>query len=219
MAEFRAPNEQGHQPWCHWDKQKKDRVYARLTKVINANKRTGIAVAVPKSVWDSTPDKIRAHYGREHYTFAVRMCMNRLLDWRARSLNILPLRYIFDWEMNTSPKRQEISKVFDIISRPQNWQLAAALGIEPHGYGFERKEEFKPLQAADILAWQMRSHMRKVWARGQDDISLCHPGFALLRENQDLDLGFFTPDQIQKFVIQNDELEKIHGLLPPLYAI
>jgi len=219
MAEFVAPNKQGHQPWCHWNKEKKDHVYERLANVINENKRIGIAVAVPKAVWDSTPEQIRAHYGREHYTFAVRMCMNRLLDWRAGSLNILPLRYIFDWEMNTSPKRKEISRVFDIISRPQNWQVARMLGIEPNGFSFEHREDFKPLQAADILAWQMRNHMRKIWPIGHDDVSLCHPGFAMLRENQEVDLGFFTAEQIQKFVKQNEELEKEHGPLPIIYPV
>ena len=217
MADFVAPNAQGHQPWCNWDDAKKKHVYARLAKIINDNKRIGIAVAVPKAIWDDTPEHIRRHYGREHYTFAVRMCMTQILRWRERSMISLPIRYVFDWEMRKTQKREEITRIFELISKPQNQPVANLLGIEPQGYGFEHKEKFKPLQAADILAWQMRSHMRKVWPLGHDDALLCHPGFALLRENQEVDLGFFTKEQVQKFVTDHYEIEKQTGPLPPLY--
>lgn len=218
MAEFVAPLNQGHEPWCHWDKLKKDHVYKRLAQVINRNKSIGIAVAVPKSAWDSTPDYIRGHYGRQHYTFAVRMCMNRIVRWRADSLIKHPVRYVFDWEMHRTPKREEISKVLDIVALPQNSEVADLLGLEPAGYRFEHKEQFKPLQAADILAWQMRSHMRNIWPIGHDEVSLCHSGFKLLREDQVVDLGFFTGEQINKFVSDNGALIKAGHGLPQFYS-
>jgi hypothetical protein len=85
------------------------------------------------------------------------------------------------------------------------------------GYGFERKEIFKPLQAADILAWQMRSYMRKIWPLGKDDISFCHPGFRLLREDQEVDLGFFTKEQIDEFVAHQEKLRAAGMQFPKLY--
>ncbi|HEX6505324.1 MAG TPA: DUF3800 domain-containing protein [Terriglobales bacterium] len=214
MAEFAAPREHSHEPW---DDDKKRHVYARLARIINENKRIGTAVAVPKEIWNSTPEHILQHYGRQHYTFAVRMCMNRIRDWRARSLITLPIRYIFDWEMQRSPKREEISKILDLLSKPQNQPVADLLGLEPDGYSFEHKEKFRPLQAADILAWQMRSHMRKVWPLGRDDPSLCHQGFRLLREDQEMDLGFFTKDQIESFVAAKVALEEHGEVFPVLY--
>jgi hypothetical protein len=84
-------------------------------------------------------------------------------------------------------------------------------------FSFEPKEQFKPLQAADILAWQMRSHMQKVWEHGGDDESLCHPGFRLLRLDQHMDLGFMTEQQIDKFVREVEEWEEKMGPLVPLY--
>src|SRR4051812_3533191 len=84
MAEFVAPRDHGHKPWCDWDDEKKWHVYRRLATIINNHKRIGIAAAVPKQIWDSTPAHIHQHYGREHYTFAVRMCMNRIRLWRVR---------------------------------------------------------------------------------------------------------------------------------------
>ena len=158
MAHFLAPREQNKQPWCDWDNSKKKRVYERLARIINENKRIGIAFAIPKVLWDAVPDRVRSHFGREHYTFAVRMCINHIVRWRMAGMINLPIRYIFDFEMCHSAKRQEITRILELIGKSQNQSVAGLVGLEPQGYGFERKEQFKPLQAADILAWQMRSH-------------------------------------------------------------
>lgn len=208
MADFVALPEYGREPWCNWDNPKKDRVYARLARIINENKRVGIAVAVPKAEWDQVPERVHRHYGRQHYTFAVRMCLNRIYRWREASMISFPVRYVFDWEMQNSAKRQEITKILELVSRPQNQPVALMLGLEPMGYSFEHKQEVKPLQAADILAWQMRSHMRKVWPLGHDDESVCHHGFRLLRQDQEMDLGFFTEAQIVKFVEDFDRINE-----------
>jgi hypothetical protein len=219
MSDFMAPPAQGKQPWCDWDNIKKTRVYNRLAKIISENTRIGIAVAIPKDDWDATPDWIRGHFGKQHYTFAVRMCMNAIARWRNKSTIRLPVRYTFDWEMEHTEKRQEIAKILDLITtKPGNQPVANLLGLEPKGYSFEHKEEFKPLQSADILAWQMRSHMRKIWPLGHDDPSLCHPGFRLLREDQGPDLGFFTKDQIAKFVADVTKLRDRGEPFPTLYA-
>jgi hypothetical protein len=209
MAHFLAPREQKKKPWCDWDDSKKKRVYERLGRIINENKRVGISMAVPKALWDATPERVRRHYGRQHYTFAVRMCFNRIVQWRSKSMIRLPIRYTFDWEMQNTPKREEITRIIELIGKSQNQAVADMLGLEsPQGYSFEHEEDFKPLQAADILAWQMRSHMRKIWTLGHDDVSLCHPGFHLLREDQEMELGFFTKDQIDKLVEHFDRVNE-----------
>ena len=217
MAHFVAKADQKHEPWCTWNNNKKTGVYGRLAKIINENKRIGIASAVPKSVWDKTPECIRQHYGWEPYTFAVRMCMMRIADWREQSRLRLPIRYIFDWEMAITQKRKEISRIFDVISKPGHEMLGQLFGVEAHGFSFDKKEIVWPLQSADILAWQMRCHMEKIWPLGHDDISLCHDGFKQLRINQEMDLGFFNEDQIEKFVKRNTEWEEQAGHPLPVW--
>lgn len=216
MSDFMAPATQRREPWCNWGNFKKADVYKRLAKIINENKRIGVALAIPKAIWDATPERVRRHYGRQHYTFAVRMCVNQIVKWRKKSMITLPVRYIFDWEMQKTPKREEITRIFELISKSQNQVVADLLGLEPRGYAFEHKEDFKPLQAADILAWQMRSHMRKIWPLGHDDESLCHSGFRFLREDQEMDLGFFTEAQIRKFVEEFDRVNETDPF-PMLY--
>jgi hypothetical protein len=131
MADFMAPSGQKREPWCDWDNTKKDHVYTRLGKIINRNKRVAIAVAIPKAHWDEVPDWIPGHWGYQHYTFAVRACMTAILNWRARSMITLPMRYIFDFEMQHSKKRQEIEKILDLVTLSQNHQVANLFGLEP----------------------------------------------------------------------------------------
>jgi hypothetical protein len=208
MAEFVAPPEQGHKPFCDWDGTKKERVYRRLAKIINENKRIGLACAVPKVSYDQVvPDWIKANYGKEHYTFAVRMLLNLIITWREKSKIILPMQYIFDWEMSRAAKRKEISAIWDTMH--DFW--AEKLGTERCGYAFQHKEDFKPLQSADILAWQMRSHMERILPRGYDTLEDAHWGFRLLREYQEMDLGFFTEDQLKKFVKKTERYESAAG--------
>jgi hypothetical protein len=200
MAEFVAPPNCGHKPWCDWDNSQKDRVYGRLAHVINQNKRIGVACAVPKTFYDALPIATRQVFGLEHYTFAVRMCVSGIIKWRETSRITLPIRYVFDWEMNGTRKRQEIEKIWTTLH--PSWESHIGSGRE--GFCFEHKEECAPLLAADILAWQMRGHMLKIWPDNEDEKNLhrCHAGFMALRNNQVMDLGFFTEEQLKKFQIQ-----------------
>jgi hypothetical protein len=142
----------------------------------------------------------------------------RIRAWRERYGISLPIRYVFDWEMDHTSKKIEITRLLDVIATPHNVEVARMLGVEPQGYSFEHASEFKPLQAADILAWQMRRHMQRIWPLRHDDESICHRGFRLLREDQEMDLGFFTEQQLEEFVKQNEEVERQGHQLPILYA-
>jgi hypothetical protein len=210
MAEFVAPRDQGHKPWCDWDNPKKDRVFQRLAKIINDNKRTGIGVALPKSIYNDVPQRIRDHYGNEHYTFAVRMCLLQIYMWREQSCNSLPMQYIFDWETPGTPKRIEISRLMETVHE----KLRPMFGLDTGGFSFQHKEVFKPLQAADILAWEMNAYIPKIYPDGESDFDKVHPNFRLLRENQDLNLGFYNSKNMQAWLDMVLEFETKHGIVP-----
>jgi hypothetical protein len=206
MVEFVAKPEYGYKPYCDWDNTKKDRVYGRLAKIINENKWTGITSAVPKKTYDAiVPERIRNYHGYEHYTFAVRMCLMRIADWREKCGITLPMQYVFSWEMGR--KKKEIESIWENIH--ESWE--SKFGIEPEGVSFQRMEKFKPLQAADILAWQMRCHMQKIFPLGHDSLELTHPGFAALRVDQDMDLGFFSDKAIKDWVKDIEQHEAVRG--------
>jgi hypothetical protein len=84
------------------------------------------------------------------------------------------------------------------------------LDSNPNGYSFEHKEEFKPLQAADILAWQMNNLMRRL-PDGEESLDKTHLGFIKLRRDQHMDLGFFTDSQLVEWVRRNREFKEKSG--------
>jgi hypothetical protein len=208
MAEFVAPNSHGHKPWCDWDNATKDRIYQKLARIINENKRIGIGVAVPKSAYDTVPVRIRQHYGMEHYTFAVRMCLMQITVWREESSISLPMQYVFDWETPGTLKHEEISNTMGNIDE----KLKPMFGMDGGGYSFQHRQNYKPLQAADILAWQMNSHMRKIYPLGRDSLDVVHPGFAILRQDQEMNLGFFTEANIKDWVEKIEAYEIIRHI-------
>ena len=209
MAEFLAPRDQGHEPWCNWDDAKRDRVYRRLAGIINDNKRIGIGVAVPKSVYNSVPQRIRDHYGNEHYTFAVRMCLMQISEWRAKSLISLPMQYIFDWETPGSPKHAEISAMMSNVHE----RLRPLFGLDAGGFSFQRRQFSKPLQAADILAWQMNRYIPRIYPQGEINFDALHAGFRILRKDQEMNIGYFSESNMQAWINRILGYEEKYGVI------
>jgi len=209
MAEFVAPREHGHKPYCDWDNTKKERVYARLANIINTRVHKGFAVAVPKGPFDSAaPQDFRDRFANDHYTFAVHCIIGLVAQHRARYKVVPPIQYVFD---QGSPQTQ-IKAVWDVIGGDP--MHAVKYGLAPDGYGFQDKKIFKPLQSADILAWQMRNHMRRVMIEGKDDVRSCHPGFKMLRADRPMQIGFFSEPQMRKVFTDLEEYEQKHGKRP-----
>jgi Protein of unknown function (DUF3800) len=192
MAEYVAKRDAGHEPFCHWDNAKKDRVYARLASIINTRVRKGFGIAVPKEPYDRVAPKwFKDRFASDHYTYAVHCCISLLGKWKAKYSINSPVQYVFD---QGSPQRQ-IRAVWDVLAPYP--PTATKFGLHPEGWSFQDKKIFKPLQAADILAWQIRNHMRRVIASGKDDVKDCHPGFRMLRQNRPVQIGWITEQQMK----------------------
>jgi hypothetical protein len=196
MADFAA----GAKPFDGWNEEKKSAVFRRLANAINANKQMGFGVAIPKEVFDrvvpTLPEPLRIKYGKHHYTFAVKVLLTLIGRWRVASLIKLPMRYVFD---RMGKGKGEIMSIWD-NDNLRGWDALGKLGMEPKGYSFEDKAEFKPLQAADVLAWQLNWHMRKVILAGRRDEEDCHPNFRLLRLDQGLELSFMTEENFMNTI-------------------
>jgi hypothetical protein len=202
MVDFAASHDKSKKPFCDWDHVKRKRVYENIAKAINENKRTGMGVAIPKAAFDKlvprTPEWLRWRFGKYHYTFAVRFLMGLIKNWRQYYGVTLPMQYVFDNE-NRPEAREEIDLMWRDLETRQHW--TDWYGVESaDGYSFRSKADFKPLQAADILAWQMNSHMRNVVMAGKDDLKDCHRNFRILRLDQEMRLGWINEDQLRTLI-------------------
>ncbi len=137
----------------------------------------------------------------------------KIMVWREKSLNTLPMQYIFDWEEPGTPKRQEISELFCNVHE----RLKPLFGLDSGGWSFQHKRHYKPLQAADILAWEMNRYMPKTFPQGEREADLessLHAGFKLLREDQEMDLGFFNKENLDVWYRKIQDHEAKHGIIP-----
>lgn len=212
MAEFVAKPEAGHKPFCDWDNAKKDRVYRRLASIINCRVRKGFAIAVPKKPFDKYAIKeFKDEYAQNHYVWAARSVMGLIEQWR-RQFNVTsPMQYVFD---RGSLGQKQLEQVWDDCMLYESAQ--ERYGIVPGGVMFADKRIFKPLQAADILAWQSQNHMRRTVMVGRDpnDPRYLHEGFKQLRENRPMMLGFYSDSQVKKAFDKTKAFYKQHGIWP-----
>jgi len=208
MVDFAAPATYGKQPYCGWSREKKQRVFLRLADAIKAHTRVGFGIAIPKSTFDrvvpTLPAQVRMQCGDFHYTFAVKSLMVMIIKWRRKYLIGHPIRFVFD---TITEGADEIQSFFEEMGTYSD-EFVSKLGLEFGGFSIESKTRTQPLQAADILAWQMNWHMGKVIAAGKDDVVDCHPNFRLLRENQAMELGFMTEANFVNSVNMQIEFNK-----------
>jgi hypothetical protein len=62
-------------------------------------------VAIPKTVYDQyAPEKCKALYAKNHYTFAVKCCIGLIWRWRMQRKIIEPMQYVFD-SVNKGPAK------------------------------------------------------------------------------------------------------------------
>jgi hypothetical protein len=84
----------------------------------------------------------------------------------------------------------------ECLLHPEN---ADRYGIVPDGVQFQSKKAFKPLRAADILAWQTQNFMRRIVmsGHGPTDRRKAHKGFLMLRDNRPMDIRFYNSEQLR----------------------
>jgi hypothetical protein len=164
MTEFMAKKEAGHKPYCDWNTTKKDRVYRKLASIINTRIRRGFGIAIPKAPFDKYAiQEFKDEFASDHYTWAVRSALLFISSWREQHRYVTPMQYVFHRGSLSQPRIQEI---WESESKKNNALAELRFGMVPEGIMFQDAAVFKPLQAADILAWQVHNQMRRTVMMG-----------------------------------------------------
>lgn len=118
---------------------------------------------VEKAGYDAeVPQGMREQFklGNNHYSFAVRMSMAKVLKWRMKYNHTEPIHFAFD---QLTKGRGEIDAIFnEALKEGDSRALAHGISREA-GWSFQSKARVLPLQGADILAWESLYYMRKVY--------------------------------------------------------
>jgi hypothetical protein len=150
MADFVAKRKQFALP--EWqDDHKRKRTISKLINVITTRATLGIAAAVVKSAYDEVvPSDIRPRLGKNHYTFAIRMCVAFVEKWRAKHNYTEPMQYVFD---RLSEGKGDINEAFGIAASGAE-DAIRRYGIYEDGWSFQSKATVIQLQASDIWAYE-----------------------------------------------------------------
>jgi hypothetical protein len=209
MAEFVAKPDMGHKPFCDWGTGKKDRVYKKLASIINTRVRKGFAVAVPKQPFDDYVFDEFKLYAQNHYVFAAKSVMGFIDNWRQQLSLTIPMQYVFE---NGTAGQDQIEDVWkECLVRKSSERR---FGMVPNGVMFKDKRFFKPLQAADILAWQMQNNMRRTVMIGRNPDDEVHWGFRILRQNRPMELAFYSREQTKTAFERTKAYHTEHGIWP-----
>jgi Protein of unknown function (DUF3800) len=164
----------------------------RLIGMINVRIRMGFAAAVPKDEYDANvePDrKLRHIMGSFHYSFAVKLCLSLVKQWKEQFASQDKIRYVFD---QMSEGRGEIVSIFrEFENEADNF-----LGVQLAGYEFRNKNDLQPLQAADVLAWHVYRQMTDCVIPDRPEQKL--PSTKSL-ERGNLKTHYFRPGQLTRW--------------------
>ena len=149
-SEFLAKNEKCEA--VNWDDPKLNRVFYRVRQIAKKYGVKVISFAVCKQDYDDAiPPDLRKHSGKFHYTWAIRILLDRILGWR-RSRGLLPLQYVFDWQDPKAEKKKK-REIEDAIEQAEEAATEAGFAGEFRNFGFGSREDIPGLQCSDLLAW------------------------------------------------------------------
>ncbi|MEO9461696.1 MAG: DUF3800 domain-containing protein [Marinomonas sp.] len=140
-----------------------------LIENIKKRSRVGFAVAVDKKHYDERIDVAGLPTAA---TFCSLVCMEMVGEWLGSKGHSKQVAYVFE---AGGPSQSEFSHVMDLICAGPHKESRYAYG----SHAFAPKTSASPLQAADMLAWQLH-HFHERCARGhkeprKDYVALVRP--------------------------------------------
>jgi hypothetical protein len=217
MKDFMALPDYGRKPFCDWSPEKKNRVYRRLVSIIHTRVRYGIGFGVqPEAFNKHISPRMREECTSDAYTFAVQSLLGILQEWYAKHGNGKAIQYIFENRKGMG----KVKQLWEVLGEyPEQAKKMGASPLASDGMSFQSPKCFKPLQAADILAWNFNAHLRDVILKGlPDDDRHTKPYFQMLRwnpltgRNHPLRIGYLTSTQTQEAFDKNREYEVREGV-------
>ncbi|MFZ0802203.1 MAG: DUF3800 domain-containing protein [Terriglobales bacterium] len=186
---------QGEYAKLGWDTTKRDEVLADFIKAIKISELTGFGVGIDADAWREIPKQVTKKHGN-----AQEFCFVRVLRQIVDRLKIAgPADHVsihFDSDQHYTPAR---FKRFSEVKERDEVARAYLSSIS-----FCDPKKFRPLQAADLLAWETRKDLvqrtggfestprwkeffeSKIWERNLPDYSS----------------EFWTQDEIRKQIIE-----------------
>jgi Protein of unknown function (DUF3800) len=126
-----------------------------LISIIHQHSRFGFAVTIDKKFYDTELDRENGSSGFfSAYSFCALKCLDMIRDWCEKSRYEGKIEYIFE----AGHKHQaELDRIFKQMEPNESFSERYRFG----GHSFIAKDGGLPLQAADMLAWQVHHYHQR----------------------------------------------------------
>lgn len=133
-----------------WSNEKRVEVLKRLHRTIHRRILTGFAASVVVADYNEVMNpNIRRGYGEPH-EFAVISCMKQIRGWGEEKGYREPIAYVLE---SGSDRQRVVNLSFQFMDEEQRREYRIG------SWAFADKRDLNPLQAADILAYEMTKEM------------------------------------------------------------
>lgn len=188
--------EQSKGEFSGWKRTETDYFCHQLREAIIKSRVSGYGFACVREEWDRLiQGEYRTVFG-DPEGWAVRACMNSAINWASNSTFDPQMAFVFD---DRPDREREIRAVFDIFKRlPRSPELV--------GISFLNSHKVRPLQAADMVAWEFYSHAERILRHGNK-----HPArkqVLHLLKNMNLYAQIATKEKIQEMKARILERER-----------
>lgn len=138
-----------------WTQEKRDEIYQALLAVIQRNVMYGIGALVLLSDYREVINtEFRQAVVGQPFTFCSKMCLFAAAQWAERVGYKDSIRYVFD---DGDQHKQDILKAHTHACTDE--ELSAFYRFSTGSLTFGHKDKVTPIQAADILAYEMYKEM------------------------------------------------------------
>jgi hypothetical protein len=180
----------GSAPFDKLTKPQRIEVETLLIQLIRRHSLFGFAMAVPEKDYDAVlppPNPLGSAY-----TYCCWTVLSVIHEWIVRTQFVGKVAYFFEAGHQHGP---EANAVMDRIFNHPNLRGEYRYG----GHSFIDKQN-RPMQAADLLAWQHATDVKKILAGGTKK----RADFLALIENQPMMLRYVSRDDLQRMRRQID---------------
>jgi hypothetical protein len=127
----------------------------RVIGIIKRRMEIGIVVAVRPSMWaEVASEDIQNRHGHA-YAMCAHVCLNFFGDWLGMKGRKDDAVYFFESGHHHQP---EANRLMHKLNHPLNANVKKRLHYSSHS--FVEKRKIRPLQAADLLAWQFVKYLK-----------------------------------------------------------
>jgi hypothetical protein len=178
-----------------WTRTETDYFCHQLREVIVESGVAGYGIAISRQDWDElVTDDVRGFLG-DAEGYCISQCFVRALRWSRRNCFDPQITFVFDNRTEEIERRGKIlGHMFQAYSAElrQNPQIV--------GTTFTNSTAMRPLQAADMLAWEIYQHGREILSGGGEIRPPGRVGFRQLGERMSLNTQMAQRRSIQGIV-------------------